>query len=1146
VSNCVGYSPSHLNRPPLPALTLPAAISVFGLATKAKLANPAASGAPEDQLRAPLEALFRDLAALAGLPEGAVALVGESTLSQLKTRPDYAVTVNKALVGFVEVKAPGKGANPLRFTEEHDKRQWGKLKSLPNLLYTDGESFTLWRDGQQAGAVALEGSVETAGDKLAAPPTLLPLVSDFLRWSPIPPRTARQLAETAARLCRLLRDEVTEELERANPGLTSLATEWRALLFPAASDAEFADGYAQAVTFGLLVARARGIELKDGIGKAALELRGSNSLIATALRLLTDDPDNQTALKTSIDTLTRVLDVVDWPTLTKGDPDAWLYFYEDFLAVYDNQLRKRTGSYYTPPEVVAAMIRLVDEALRDPALFGRPMGLASKDVTLADPAVGTGAYLLGALRRIAETVEADLGPGAVPSAIASAAERLIGFEMQFGSFAVAQLRLIAEMQTLMSVKAGGSAAGNLPALRLFVTDTLGDPYAAQTQFSGMVAPIGESRRQANAIKRGDPITVVVGNPPYKEKAKGRGGWIEAGSPGRPAAMDLWSPPVEWGASAHAKHLKNLYVYFWRWATWKVFGSGHAVTTGEAESDRAGIVCFITVAGFLNGPGFQKMRDDLRRDCAEIWVIDCSPEGHQPEVATRIFQGVQQPVCIVLAARTPGKDRSKPARLRFRALPEGRREEKFKVLSDVSLTDTGWVDGPSGWRDPFLPESGGAWDDFAALDDLFVYNGSGVMPGRTWVIAPDAGSLQSRWTTLIAEKNPERKELLFHPHLRGGEPGDKHIRKTVAKIFPGRAAGTGILLNETGPMARPERYAFRTLDRQWIVPDARLINQPNPALWDDFSPKQVFLTAPEDRTPTNGPSLSFTGLIPDLHHYHGRGGRAFPLWRDAAGTIPNLKPALLAHLAIAYGALVSAEDLMAYIAGVMANPAFTARFQADLVRPGLRLPVTADAALFREAAALGRKVIWLHCYGERFADPSAGRPAASPRMAKGEGPTIPAEGMIPGAPEPLPEMMAYDPALKRLSIGKGFIDNVPKAVWDYEVSGKNVLRQWFSYRKRDRTRPIIGDRRPPSPLDRIQPDHWLDEYTVDLMNLLHVLGSLVALEPRQAEVLERICAGLLITAQALEAAGALEPPPSAKGAGKAKAAAQEDLFGGGGG
>ena len=65
----------------------------------------------------------------------------------------------------------------------------------------------------------------------------------------------------------------------------------------------------------------------------------------------------------------------------------------------------------------------------------------------------------------------------------------------------------------------------------------------------------------------------------------------------------------------------------------------------------GIVCFITVAGFLNGPGFQKMRDYLRRTADAIWVIDCSPEGHQPEVNTRIFQGVQQPVCIVLVSRS---------------------------------------------------------------------------------------------------------------------------------------------------------------------------------------------------------------------------------------------------------------------------------------------------------------------------------------------------------------------------------------------------------------------------------------------------------------------------------------------------------------
>ncbi|QGM95607.1 N-6 DNA methylase [Methylocystis rosea] len=1098
-------------------------MSTFGKSCKAKLANRAAAGAPEDQLRAPLEGLFKELSTLVGLQEATVTLVGESALGALATRPDYAVTVHNALVGFIEVKAPGKGADPRRFAEEHDKKQWTKLKSLPNLLYTDGNSFSLWRDGKLVDQlVELEGDVETAGVKLAAPTTLLPLISDFLRWNPEPPRSVKQLAETAARLCRLLRDEVTEELQRDNPGLTSLAKEWRGLLFPQATDDEFADGYAQAVTFGLLVARAKDIELKSGIDKAALELRKSNSLIGTALRLLTDSPEVQEALDSALRTLARVLDAVHWPTLTKGDPDAWLYFYEDFLAVYDNALRKRTGSYYTPPEVVAAMVRLVDEALRDPALFGLPQGLASREVTLADPAVGTGAYLLGAMRSIAQTVEADLGPGAVPGAIASAIERLIGFEMQFGPYAVAQLRLMAEIQTLMGVK----DAANLPALRLFITDTLGDPYATQTQFSALTQPIGESRKQANKIKRDERITVVIGNPPYKEKAKGRGGWIESGSDTNkklPTPMSRWSPPPEWGVSAHAKHLKNLYVYFWRWATLKVFGSGRYAATGEKDEDRAGIVCFITVAGFLNGPGFQKMRDDLRRDCSDIWVIDCSPEGHQPDVPTRVFQGVQQPVCIVLAVRPAGKDRTKPAHLRFRSLPAGKREEKFEALAEVSLADEGWIDGPSGWRDPFLPEAADSWSAFAPLEDMFEYNGSGVMPGRTWVIAPDTSSLLTRWKELTGEKDAARKQLLFHPHIRGGEPGDKHIRKTVARALTGHPAPTGMILNEAGAMTPAERYGFRTLDRQWIIPDARLINQPNPTLWDWHSNKQMYLTSPEDRTPTNGPICSFTDLIPDLHHYNGRGGRVFPLWRDAAAKIPNIKPELIAHLSVAYGFPVSPEDVMAYIAAVLAHPAFTARFQADLVRPGLRVPITADASLFSEAAKLGREVIGLHCYGERFADPEAGRPAGPPRLPKKESPVIPVGGGISGAPEPLPDTMDYDPAARRLSIGKGRIDNVPQAVWDYEVSGKNVLRQWFSYRKRDRSRPIIGDRRPPSPLDKIQPDRWLDEYTSDLMNLLHVLGRLVKLEPGQANLLERICAAPLLPAAFAEAEAEADDP-----------------------
>ena len=194
--------------------------------------------------------------------------------------------------------------------------------------------------------------------------------------------------------------------------LRGLKEDWRKLLFPEAGDAQFADGYAQAVTFGLLMAKAFNISLKDGVELAAIRLRRTNTLIGTALNLLTQDEANQQSLKTSLGTLTRVLDQVNWSTLSKDRPEAWLYFYEDFLEVYDNRLRKLTGSYYTPPEVVEAMVNLVDQALRGP-LFEHPAGLASSDVTLADPAVGTGTFLLGALRKIAANVEKDRGGGAV-------------------------------------------------------------------------------------------------------------------------------------------------------------------------------------------------------------------------------------------------------------------------------------------------------------------------------------------------------------------------------------------------------------------------------------------------------------------------------------------------------------------------------------------------------------------------------------------------------------------------------------------------------------------------------------------------------------------------------------------------------------
>jgi hypothetical protein len=131
------------------ATTLAEAVSRFGETVRAKLNDPSAIGEPEDQLRGPFENLLTHLNALIGGGAKGVTAVGETRLPDLMTRPDYAVT-RQGLIGFVELKAPGKGSDPTAFpSKSADRTQWEKLKSLPNIIYSDGSGFTLWRDGKR-------------------------------------------------------------------------------------------------------------------------------------------------------------------------------------------------------------------------------------------------------------------------------------------------------------------------------------------------------------------------------------------------------------------------------------------------------------------------------------------------------------------------------------------------------------------------------------------------------------------------------------------------------------------------------------------------------------------------------------------------------------------------------------------------------------------------------------------------------------------------------------------------------------------------------------------------------------------------------------------------------------------------------------
>ncbi|MBM3188945.1 MAG: DNA methyltransferase, partial [Chloroflexi bacterium] len=361
------------------------ALQEFAASVTAKMTQ-LVVGEPEDQVRAPFENLMAAVAEALGCN---LVCTGETPLPDRLGQPDYAVHLNQLLAGYVELKAPGVGATASRF-RGHNRDQFRRFAAVPNILYCDGNEWALYRSGELVDRVVrLSGDVAADGQKAVAPqdaPAVERLLREYLSWEPMIPTDRRGridlrgFADLLAPLCRMLRDDVTDALKDPASPLVQLAGDWRGLLFPDASDAQFADAYAQTVTFALLLGRSEGADPLT-LESAEAALAAQHSLLSRALLVLTD-PGARADMSASLNLLLRVIAAVPPATFT-GPEDPWLYFYEDFVAAYDPELRRNAGVFYTPVEVVRAQVRLIDDLLTN--RLGRPRGFAERDVVTLDP-----------------------------------------------------------------------------------------------------------------------------------------------------------------------------------------------------------------------------------------------------------------------------------------------------------------------------------------------------------------------------------------------------------------------------------------------------------------------------------------------------------------------------------------------------------------------------------------------------------------------------------------------------------------------------------------------------------------------------------------------------------------------------------------
>ena len=1049
---------------------------------------------PEDQLKTPVRELLRVCGEAWGIE---TASRSEARAEGDIGRPDLGVTAGGLLCGYVELKAPGRGARPERF-RGRDREQWQRFQALPNLIYTDGSEWSLYRDGQLppvarvriADDVSAEGA---SGLDAAALPKLAGLLRDFLMHEPVTPNTARGLAEFLAPLARLLRNEVREALDREGSAVRQIAGEWRGVLFADADAAQFADAYAQTVTYALLLARFEGAEnLRQAFAVDALR-ESQHDLLATALDLLENRPARE-ELSMPIDLLERAIGAVDATVLLADrgrqgafnpsqeiDRDPWLYFYEHFLGAYDAALRKNRGVYFTPVEVVRAQVRFAGELLRE--RFGKTMGFADDGVEVLDPACGTGTYPLAVLQHASEAVRERLGPGAVPERVRDLAGRLHAFEILVGPYAVSQLRLTQRLRELGVIDRNPL---------VYLADTLESPRL-QSRMSGVLyEDLTNERERARQVKRDTRIFVCLGNPPYdreqhdpaEEVERRKGGWVRFGDEGEdspPLLEDFLDPVREAGGGVHLKNLYNDYVYFWRWALWKVFES----------TEDAGIVTFITASSYLRGPAFAGMRSKMREVFDELWIIDLEGDSLGARKTENVF-AIRTPVAIAIGIRNGKPDLDSPiapAQVRKVRLT-GSEQEKLGALDAAGvLTDLPWRDCATEWNAPFMPTEAGGYFDWPAVTDVFPWQHSGAQFKRTWPIGETPEVLTDRWRALL-EHAPEGRAALFR------ETRDRTVRGEYPRLLGGGSAPPLITLSrdEVPPEIVP--YAYRSLDREFIVRDARLGDFCRPALHRAHGEQQTYITGLLTDTLGAGPALMAAAAIPDLHYYCGRGAKdVIPLYRDAEGAGPNVTGGLLQRIAEAHGAAATMERLFAYAYGVLAQPAYVARFWDELEQPPLRLPITKDAGLFARVADLGERLLHLHTYGERFRTPDrAAIPQGEARCTKAVPPT------------PLPQGHSYDAETRTLHVGDGEFAPVSPEVYGYSVSGFHVVKSWLDRRKLKRSGRKSSD------LDDIRPERW--EFTGELLELLWILEETVRLQPDGAALLDEVCASELFTADEL--------------------------------
>ncbi len=951
--------------------------------------------------------------------------------------PDFKINSSDNIVGYIENKKIGENLDKILKSEQITKYK----KLSDNIILTNYIEWIWIKEGEviKRNNLCYLSDIENKKFKLDAKKVneIKQLIKSFFGQAPIGIADSKKLAKALAVRGKHLKDFVFEELQiqvkKENTGrLYDLYATFRDFVFEKLTLSEFADAFSQMLIYGLFLAKLNADTKEINLYNVKKYIPASNKLLKELVDFL-DELDNQ-EYKLTRWIVEEVLTIMnnlqlneineslsfkkqqkDKDNLTIKDP--YVYFYEDFLASYDSDLRKSKGVYYTPPPVVNFIVRGINDILLN--TFKIKKGFAErKQVTVLDFATGTGTFLLEIIQQILETLPEKSGKrkDIISQHIL---KNLYGFEYMIAPYTVAHLKLSQflkdenyEMQTDDK-------------FQIFLTNTL-VPMNKQQKIP-MLPALSKEISDAQKVKD-NPVLVVTGNPPYSKKSKNTGYWITELLKGHDTSDNQQKknkteqPNYFMIDGERLKERQNWlrddYVKFIRFAQWKM----HNVENG--------VIGIITNHTFLDNITFRGMRQSLLNSFDQLYFLDLHgsakreenvPQGMKNENVFDIEQGV----CISFFVKKKGLEKKV-----YHADMWGSRIEKYQQCFDNTIESIDWEEiKPKTPNYFFIPQNGKfkeKYDSFMSVKDIFKSFSLGLMTGNDKKTIHFEKKDLVRVLDIIKNNNIEKIKEEFNIEKEIVTWKVSNVKKDISNNYKNSDK-----IKKVHYRLFDKRYTFMSEKSAGFISRGRNINK-------HMLQNNIALLLPRQISRKTFQHVFCSDTITDMCCFSTEtkgSNQVFPLYlyykdikegKRVTTKETNFTKEFAKFIKEKYQTNFKPEQILGYMYAILHSETYREKYIEELKIDFARIPFVKSTEEFIKLSNLGTKLVNAHLL-KNIPDKNIGE--------------------FIGESENIIEKISYNEKTQRISINKNqYFEKVSSDIFEFKIGGYQPVEKYLKSRK----------------------------------------------------------------------------------------------------